>query len=172
MWKIIGIILVITGIAGLLCNWIKLQKERQNRLEELIQFVHKSVYAMKEEKVRVIDFFVKYYDANNNLLGNTLYEIATRLQWHIYPSGQEVWAEVFQEKKEEWMLEEEMFESILRVGNGFFGRSREENICILRKWLNEIELLQKKGKEKEEQERKVWIPVGMLSGMMIIILFI
>ena len=160
------------GIAGLLYSWVKMQKERQQRLEELIQFVHKSVFAMEEEKVRVIDFFEKYHEINNTLLGNTLYEIAMRLQWHVYPSGQEVWEEVLREKKEEWMLEDVMFQSVLQVGNGFFGRSKEENICVLRKWLNEIEALQKKGKEKEEQERKVWIPVGMLGGMMIIILFI
>ena len=172
MWKVLGVFLVLAGVAGLLYSWVSLQKERQARLEEMIQFIYKSTYAMETEKVRVIEFFEKYYKENDTLLGNTLHEIAERLRLHVYPSGQEVWEEVFQEKRKVWILEEEMFESILRVGSGFFGRSREENIGILRKWLKEIERIQKKGKEKEEQERKVWIPVGMLGGLMIIILFI
>lgn len=172
MWKIIGVFLVLTGIAGLLYSWVIQQKERQNRLEELIQFIHKTIFAMENEKLRVIEFFEKYHVENNTLLGNTLHEIAERLQLHIYPSGQDVWEEVFREKKQEWILEEEIFQSIMRAGNGFFGRSREENISVLQKWLKEIERLQKKEKEKEEQERKVWIPIGMLGGLMIIILFI
>ena len=71
-----------------------------------------------------------------------------------------------------WNLSQEVFSIIVQAGNGFFGRSREENISFLKKSLTELEIQQVNMKEKDAQERKVWVPVGMLGTMMLAILFL
>ena len=81
-----------------------------------------------------------------------------------------MWEEVL--KEQDWNLDEEMFSIILKSGNGFFGRNREENSSFLKKQLEELEKQKIKGKEKDAKERKLWIPVGMLSGVMLVILFL
>ena len=75
-------------------------------------------------------------------------------------------------KEKVWDLDKEIMLMILKSGNGFFGRNREENISFLKKQLEELEKQQIKSREKDAKERKVWVPVGMLSGVMVAILFI
>lgn len=172
MWKGIGAILILLGVAGCLHRWYLQQKEKQERLEELIQFVHKSIHVMETEKMKAIDWFLKYKNKRDFLLNETLSEIAKRLQTNTYASGHAVWEDVFFEKWQKLGFEEDVLQCLIQLGSGFFGKSRVENIGILQRGLKELEALQKKNKEKDAQERKVWVPVGMLGGVMIIILFI
>lgn len=171
MGKIVGIVLVLGGIAGCLYQWIQLQRESQKRVEEFGLFLHKSIFAMESEKIRIIDYFRKYH-SEDTLITDALVEIANRLEKNIYPNGLSVWEEVLKEEKQNWNLDKEIFELILKSGTGFFGRSREENICFLKKQLEELEIHQMRRKEKDAKERKVWVPVSMLSGIMLTILFL
>lgn len=179
MGKIIGIALVFCGIVGVLYQWIASQKAKQLHLEECILFLQKSIFAMESEKVKLIDYFAKYVSRDSRItrksetaLEKSLHEIAKRLASNTYPNGQSVWEEVLKEEEQNWALDKETFGVVLHAGASFFGRSREENICFLQKSLRELEQQQAKMKEKDAQERKVWIPVGMLGGLMITILFI
>lgn len=171
MGKVIGILLLFGGIVGFLYDWINTQKVRQKRVEEFLVFLHKAMFAMDSENIKLIPYFYQY-KCEDEVLNETLQEIACHLQQNIYPEGQSVWEEVFREKEQNWDLDEETFGFIINAGNGFFGKNRSENICFLQKSIKEIELQEKKNKEKNAQERKVWIPVGMLSGIMVAILFV
>lgn len=171
MGKIMGVFLVFCGVAGILYTWMMQQKERQMRLEEMLLFLQKSVFAMEKEKVKVIDYFANYI-SDESKIEKLLHEISKRLAMNIYPNGIVVWEEVFKEEEQNLMFDKATFEILLRTGNGFFGRSRVENICFLQKSIQELEEMQEKMKEKDMQERKVWIPVGMLGTLMTLILFI
>ena len=171
MGKMIGCLCLLGGIASLLYSWVIEQKMQHKRLEEFILFIQKSIFAMEEEKVRMIPY-LQGYKSKDEGLNETLQEIASRLQMNIYPNGQMVWEEVFWEKKRVWDYDGEIFDVILTVGNGFFGKKRSENVCLLRKSIKQLEMQRDKRKEKDTQERKVWIPVGMLSGIMLMIILI
>lgn len=177
--KAIGILLVLGGTVGILYSWICSLKERERKIEEFIIFFQKSIGAMETEKIRVIDYFEKYASQNTKgtnmetqVLQTSLLEIARRLATNTYPNGQMVWEEVFTEEKQNLSFDQETFSIILQAGNGFFGRSREENIRFLKKTVRELETQQKKLAEKDAKERKVWIPVGMLGAVMLAILFV
>ena len=169
MGKIVGIVLVFAGIAGGLYQWLEQQKERQKCIEEFCLFLHKSIFMMETEKIKVIDYFAKY-SSRDSRITTVLREISKRLGKNIYPNPQSVWEEVLREQN--WNLGEETLSIIMKCGNGFFGRRREENICFLKKQLEQLEKQQIKNKEKDAKERKVWVPVGMLSGWMLVILLI
>lgn len=169
MGKVVGFILVLAGLSGSLYQWMEVQKERQKRTEEFNLFLHKVIFAMEKENMKIIDYFGNYQSKNLEIT-ETLQEISTQLSKHIYPDGQMVWEMVLKEREKKWDLDKEMFEIILKTGMGFFGRSKEENICFLKKRLDELEEQQRKRKEKDAKERKVWIPVTMLSGVMLTIL--
>lgn len=171
MGKVIGIFLVLGGIAGGLYQWTEVQRERQKRIEEFALFLHKSIYAMETEKIKVVDYFSKYISQDSRIT-EFLHEIAARLSQNIYPKGQEVWEDVLKEKEQEWNLDKETFGLILKSGNGFFGQSRAENISLLQKQLQELEKEQFRIKEKDAREKKLWVPVSMLSGIMLVILFL
>ena len=179
MWKLLGILLVLSGAAGVLYSWCCEQKEKQKRFESMLFFLRKSVYVMQREKIKVAELLLKYIEQNKSeqrnkekVLVSTLEEILKRLSTNTYPSGQMVWEEVFRENEKSWNLDPEIFQMIVQAGNGFFGRSREENVNFLEKSIKELEEQQVKLKQKNAQERKVWVPVGMLGTMMVIILFL
>ena len=161
--------MVLYGVASMLYQWVQMQKLRQKRIEEFLLFLQKSLYVMEREPMRLIAYFMEY-PAREYVLRETLQEIGERLEKNQYPRGEQVWEEVFLEKKKAWDCEEETFVLLFRAGMGFFGRDRKENICFLQKSIQELELQQKKRKEKDAQERKVWLPLGMLGSMMFLIL--
>lgn len=171
MGKGIGIAFLFIGIVGYLKNWIQEQTIRQKRIENFILFLQKSVFSIETENVKWIPYF-RHYPSKDKVLTDTLQDIADKLEQNIFAKGQDAWEEVFLEKEQNWGLEHEIFTVMLGAGNGFFGRSREENICFLNKTIKELEIQENKMREKDAKERKVWIPVGMLSGIMLVIIFI
>ena len=179
MWKLVGILSLLAGTVGLLYSWISVEKEKLRYLEDMIGFLQRSVYVMQKEKVKVADYFERYLEQEllcrerrNESLEKALREMIQRLSSNTYPCGQMVWEEVFREEEQNLKFGREVFEIIVQAGNGFFGRCREENINSLEKSIKELELQKTKRKEKHAQERKVWIPVGMLGTLMVVILFL
>ena len=165
MWKVLGMAFLLGGVAGVLYSWILEQRTRQKRLGEIIVFLQRTVGIMECEKIRVTD----YLDRQDS---KTLKEIARRLSTNTYAKGQAVWEEVFKEEEQNLSLDKETFQIILQSGEGFFGKSREENIRFLQKSISELESKQKEIKIRDAQERKVWIPVGMLGAVMLVIILV
>lgn len=172
MLKFVGAVCVLGGTAGVLHSWIREQKEQQKRMENFIFFLQKSRYVMSTEKIKIVDYLDRYVEQKDILLAQILDEIRKRLLTNTYPNGQMVWEEVFREEEEKLHFDKEVFLVIVQAGNGFFGRSREENISFLQKSIEDLEQEQERLKEKSIQERKVWIPVGMLGSVMLVILLL
>ena len=171
MWKIIGILFFGMGMIGELYEWIARNKNRQKRLEEMRIFLTKARYAMEEEKVRWIPFFFNY-ESQDEIVMQTLQEIAKRLEEHRYRYGEEAWKSVFLEKKREWDCKEGSFQVLMKMGSAFFGRSRQENGEFMERYIRQLEECRKKEKETFAEERKVWIPVSVLGGVMLVIMLI
>lgn len=171
MGKLLGIAFIIGGMAGYLYSWQGKQRVCRDRVTDFITFLQKCVFIMGTENKK-ISHLLREYRGMTCELNVTLSEIARRLELNIYPQGQSIWEEVFREKEQNWDVDKETFELMIHAGNGFFGRNRGENICFLQKSIRELEEQEKKNRERDTKERKVWIPVGMLSGMMLVILLV
>ena len=171
METIIGIGFLFCGIAGGLFEWVKRQKIKQKRLQEFQLFVKKTMFAMETEHIKLIPYFLQY-QCKDEVLIDFLNEVALRLQDHRYPKGEIAWEEVFMEKKQNWDMDEETFLMMIHVGNGLFGKHRTENLKFLQKSVEDMEVQLRKNKERDSKDRTVWIPVGMLGGVMIAILLV
>lgn len=177
MSKFIGVFFILGGMAGVLHSWIYEQKNRQREVELFLLFLQKSLSVMKNEKIKVADYFKREIEQNplfedNEMFLNTFIEILKRLSINTYPNGQMVWEEVFNENASYWNFDSEIFQIIVQAGNGFFGRTRDENISFLEKSIKELEILQIKIKDKHAHDRKIWTPVGMLGALMIVIILL
>ena len=73
----------------------------------------------------------------DSVLARDLGDISKRLASNTYPNGQMVWEEVF--RGEDWNFDREIASIIVQTGNGFFGRSRVENISFLEKSIKDKE---------------------------------
>lgn len=179
MWKFIGILFLLGGATGFLYSWVCEEKAKLRYLDDMILFLQKSVCMMQQEKIKVADWFRRYIEQDislqsnrNVILGRALAEIIQRLSINTYPHGQMVWEEVFREEEQNLNFDRDTFQSIVQAGNGFFGRDRAENISFLEKSIKELEQQREKMKEKNVQERKVWLPVGMLGAVMLVIILL
>lgn len=171
MGNAIGMILLFGGIAGSVYSWLESGRNREKRLDEALLFLQKCSFAMDNERVKIITYF-KEYRSKDKVLNDSLQEVANRLSMCMYPSGIQVWRDVLFEKKEDWDFSEESFFILQKAGEGFFGAKREENISFLKKSICELEMQRTKEKEKNIQERKVWVPVSVLGGIMLMIIFV
>jgi len=169
--KLLGIICIMGGIAGYLYQWQCEQKKQRERVEAFLLFLRKSVFVMESENIKVVKL-LEDYPEREMVLKDTLSEIARRLSLNIYPKEEVAWEEVLREEEQNWGLDKETFGLIINAGSGFFGRNRSENICFLQKSIRELEEKEKKNREQDAKKRKVWVPVGMLGGLMLVILFI
>lgn len=179
MWKCLGICCMFGGMIGVLYSWICQQQENQKRLAQFELFLQKSRYVMQQEKMKIVDYFSKYIahnlqedESEDMVLERVLEKIIQRLSTNTYPDGQMVWEEVFKEEEQNLHFDRETFQIFIKAGNGFFGKSREENIRFMDKSIEELEQQQVKIRQKNAQERKVWLPVGMLGTVMLVILFL
>jgi len=169
--KLLGIICIMGGIAGYLHQWQCEQKKQRERVEEFLLFLRKTVFVMETENIKVAKL-LENYQTQEVVLKHTLSQIAKRLSLNIYAKGESAWEEVFREEEQNWGLDKETFGLIINAGSGFFGRNRSENLSFLQKSIRELEEKEKKNREQDAKKRKVWVPVGMLGGLMLVILFI
>ncbi len=171
MGKIIAMMGILGGIAYLLYVWILRQKEQNHRITEIIVFLQKLVFVMEEDNIGIIEY-LSNYRSRDSLLTEILTEVAHRLALRVYPDGWQVWEDVLTDRKEEFRLDEETWDLVLGIGRGIFGKRRGENLCFLNRDICRLEERQKQKREQDAKERKVWIPVGMLGGVMLMIILI
>jgi stage III sporulation protein AB len=169
--KMIGSLIIVFGLAGYMKEWIFRNLSRGKRLEELLSFLRKAVYALEETHTTWIRFFEEY-EGQEKCIVESVHEVAKRLKEHRYPKGELAWQEVMIEQKEAIDLSKEAFELVSHVGDAFFGRSQKENLESLRWYIKLLEKCKEQEGKAFIEKKKVWIPVGALGGVMIIIILI
>lgn len=171
MGRIIGMVCILMGCAGALLNWYERKKRQQAFMGECIRLFSRWQYALLKEHMRLYDF-IESYDGRWKEMDDLMQELERRLQQNCYPSGIVAWQQLLQEKRHILPLGEESFHIFSDAGDAFFGNSREEVLrCTEACRLRMEEAL---AAEKKETVRrwKVYMPVGMLGGVMLIILLI
>ncbi len=134
MGKWIGIIMIGIGIYGSVYDWILSHRNRKKRMEELLVFFRKAAYSMEDPHTRWI-FFFEEYNGGDECVTESVHEVARRLKENRYPMGETAWKEVMEERKTEWDFSKEAYELLLSCGACFFGKSKAENLEILRMYM-------------------------------------
>ncbi len=169
--KLVAIAIITIGIAGFIHDWLLRHQARRKRMEELISFFRKAVYAMEETKVHWILFF-EGYEGNDACINQSIHEVAKRLKENRYPKGELAWQEVMEEKKTDWDFSKEAHELLKSSGNAFFGKSQKENLECMRLYMKLLDLQREKECKEFAEKKKVWIPVGALGGIMLVIILV
>ena len=171
MEKLLGVVFLGIGIGGSIYEWLMRHLTRKRRMNMLLDFLRSVRFTMEESNIFWISFLEEYI-SEDALLQDTCREVAKRLKEHTYPKGELAWQTVVKEKEAQWDLSPAAMEILLDLGKGFFGKTRKENLDVI---VMHIRLLQE-CKEKEHTEfgekKKIWIPVGLLGGVMLVIVLI
>ena len=171
MGKLAGSICILAGCLVLLLRWTESVRQRERLMREIIRFLRSWEYALETRLMRVLDFFASYPYAEGKLrtLTGTVRE---ELLLHTYPAGQIVWQKALEESRAQMRLSEEAYRILLCAGDSFFGTNRMEAAQCVRACIRQMENTIEEERKSYREKRKVYMPVGMLTGVMIVILLL
>lgn len=99
-------------------------------------------------------------------------EIGTRLLKKEAQNGSLVWQECFRMYRKELGLKEEEGELIEQAGSAYFGKSMEENQKGLAFYLERLDAFIETERKERREKQKVYQTVCIMSGLVLIILFV
>lgn len=171
MLSLIGCVGIVLGTFGGLYTWEEQQLAKSRFLQEMYQMFRKGKYVLVGQQRRCIDFFEEYR-AQMEEITEVCGRVAQKLTKHSVAAGEMAWVGEWQESILKYRLNKEEQEILLASGTAFFGKNRKEVEELFGVYQNQFERLAKKSRQAHEEKRKVVLPVGALSGMMLIILLI
>ena len=171
MEKLVGMLLILAGCAGMLFSWQEKKRRQQIFMGECIRLLEGWKYALSRGHVRLYDF-LEEYEYRVPEMEELLKMLRERLEKNVYPSGIFVWQKILWEKRTELPIGDEAYRILLDAGDAFFGNNSEACLrCALacRERMEEVMT-----EEKKDMARKwrVYMPVGMLGGTILIILLV
>lgn len=171
MERLIGMLLILTGVGGMLLSWHEKKYRQLAVMQAAIRLFSRWQYALTKEQMRLYDF-LEACEGEFPELSSLLREVRERLQENRYPSGALVWQQVLGQQRSFLSLEPEASRILMDAADGFFGNTRET--CIRCMEVCRCRMEEELKKEKSEMDRrwKVYMPVGMLGGVILIILLI
>lgn len=171
MGKLAGSVCILTGCMVLLVCWMERMKRSRQSMQEIVRFFRSWEYSLQIRQMRVTEF-LETYPYTVPELRLVADEVRRTLLSHTYSTGQEVWEEVLEKHKSVLGVPEDAYQIFIRAADGFFGtNSRQAQQCI-QACTGMLECVIKEEQKNYREKRRVYMPVGMLTGVMIVILLI
>ena len=171
MGKLVGGACVLIGFVILLACWMERMKRNIRNMLSIVRFLQSWAYVLEVRQMRIAEFLETYpYDVPE--LEHVADEVQHDLLLYIYPTGQEVWQKVLKRQKHTLGLPEDAFQVLLRAGEGFFGNNHRQTQQCITSCIRQMETVIGEEREHYLEKRKVYMPVGMLTGVMVVILLL
>lgn len=171
MEKLVGMLCILVGCGGMMISWQEKKRRQQIFMRECIRLFARWKFALSKEHMRLYDF-LEEYDGRSPEMEQLLLQLKEQLKKNCYPSGNQVWQELLREKRALLPLGDEAYRILLDAGDAFFGSSSEDCLRCIKACGERMEEALAEEKKDMEQKWKVYMPVGMLGGMILIILLI
>ena len=169
MLKLIGAAAILCGCASALWSWHGYRKRRLRQLEETVRFLGWLGDAVTRQHRTLPECF-ESYPAGDAALAGTLSQTAKLLRQNRYRRGDEAWKHALEETRGEWCLSAEQRELLTGLCASFFaGSSRRIGEALGQDGLRLTDALERDRAEYRRQ-RRVFAPVGMLTGLMLIVI--
>lgn len=171
MGRLLGTILILCGSAGCLFSWRENEKKKQAFMEECIRMFAQWNYALEKGHMRLYDY-LEYYDTDWNEMRTLLSGLKNRLSQNCYASGKKAWQEVLVMHKKILPVKGEAYEILVSASDSFFGNSSMESQRCIKICKERMEEELVRYRKEYAGKKKVYMPLGMLLGLMLIIFLI
>lgn len=171
MGKLVGSVLILTGSMLFLYNWGDSVRRRQVRMREIIRMFRSWEYTLQTRRMRVTDFLEQFRFAGSTLK-EVFEEVRGGLLTYEYPSGEIVWEQMVKKHKKTLGLSSDAYVILLQSAESFFGTNQREALQSIRQCILLMQRCMQQEQESYREKRKVYMPVGMLMGVMLVILLI
>ncbi len=171
MERLLGIGLILLGCAGALLGWMEEERKKQEMMQECIRFFAHWQYALKSAQMRLYDFF-EQYEPGQEVFADCLAEVTELLRKNCYATGQEVWKYVMINHKKQLLMGGESFRILLESADSFFSDSSMEGLRCIGVCMERMEKCLAFSREEYFRKRRVYTPLGMMGGVVLIILLV
>lgn len=171
MLSLIGCTGIVLGTIGMLWAWEEQQILKSRYLQEMYCMFRKGKYMLVGQQKRCTDFFREYQSAQGEIT-EACNRIGEKLLYHEVAFGEQAWREVWQTFIPRYHLTKEEREVLMMSGCAFFGKNLKETEELFGVYQGQYDQLTKQCRQTHKERRKVVLPVGALSGVMLIILLI
>lgn len=171
MGRLLGIILILGGSAGCLYSWQENEKRKRAFMEECIRMFAQWNYAVEKGHMRLYDF-LECYDSEWDEMKIILSGLKDRLSENLYANGKTAWQEVLGENKKILPIKGEAYEILLSVSDSFFGNSSMDCLRCIQISRERMEDALKDCRSEYVKKQKVYMPLGMLGGLVLIIFLV
>lgn len=171
MGKLTGIALILCGCGGILVNWYERQKQRQSTAAAFLQLLASWEYSLEREKMRLSDFLEQYTTGNERMDG-FLETLNLTLKTCSFPTGDALWRAVLEQYRETLDMSDAIWEFMCSASGAFFGSNRKESMQCSEATRRRIEEQFAEERREFVRRQKVYMPVGMLGGVLLVILLI
>ena len=174
MLRLIGCGGILVGALGLFWEWRGQEKREIAQLEELEFFLQKGAFSIEKELKQSRIFFREYMerDAKNPLFQEILHITIENLNSNTFPTGKEAWAKAWEAKKREWRASEDEWKVIMDMGEAFFGRNRIEMSRQMKAYEERIREFKSFRRKQMKEKGKIYMPLSISGGFLIILLLI
>jgi stage III sporulation protein AB len=164
-------LLILAGCLGTLLAWRQSERRKQAMMEECIRLFSRWCYGVKKEKIRLYDFW-ETYETNQPPMGELLQTVCEQLQQNCYASGQQVWRKTLSEQRKQLLLTGEAYTVFCDAGDGFFAYSSKESLRCMEACQERMEQTLLQEREEFFKKQRIYMPAGMMGGMILIILLV
>lgn len=171
MLKLLGIGVIFGGIFGGIRSWNESRKTKISDMILVEQFVSHAIYRLETEKVYISEL-LEITGAQNDKLGRIFENIVLRMQKYDCPSGEQIWVEAWMCSRKEWNFPEQFLFLVTECAKGMFGDNLRENIEVLNHIREQMKRQIREEKMQWKEKQKVFTPVGILGGIMIVIILL
>ena len=99
-------------------------------------------------------------------------EVCVCMRNHQNPSGQKIWQDCLQKHKRELQIGQEGWEILTSAAGAFYGESSAENLRCNEICRKRMEKFLAESRLEFFKKQRVYLPVGMLTGVVMIILLV
>lgn len=162
------------GAIGLFQEWKRQERKQLFQLEELERLLRKGAFAIEKECKQSRIFFREYieWDGKSLLLKEILQELEKNLESNTFSNGEKAWQAAWEKYMGLWKPGEEEKKVILSMGEVFFGRDRKEMALQMKAYQEKIKELELNQKNQMTEKGKIYMPLSISGGLMIILLLI
>lgn len=169
--KVIGSAVFLIGVAGTLLSWNIREQAAIKRIQIWIDFLNATEYAMEIDHVNMT-LYMENAKVNEPVLLQTIRETGVLLRKQLVPFGEEAWDKVCEKYRKEWDVSEEIWSLVLSCKYVFFGKNLTENLEKSKEIRKRLTGLLEEEKRRFKEQKKVYIPVGMLGSCMFLLIFL
>ena len=116
--------------------------------------------------------FLSFYETADASMQAFLDEVCVCMRNHQNPSGHKIWQDCLQKHKRELQIGQEGWEILTSAAGAFYGESSAENLRCNEICRKRMEKFLAESRLEFFKKQRVYLPVGMLTGVVMIILLV